>query len=564
MLSRPSFSVAVLGLAVSAGALASQGRGAAARDTTRGFPIQDQLVVANCKECHARDTSGTMSRISFLRKTPEGWEMSIRRMAVLNGVKLDPAVARQVLRYLANNQGLAPAEAKPGRFEAERRMIEYRYTSDPQTERVCRACHSMGRVITQRRTREEWELLTSTHRGLYPDVEFQAFRRGGPPPSDSAGAPQPMDVAINHLARVFPLRTPEWTAWQATMRSARLEGTWLMSGSEMGRGAFYGRVTVTRSPTAPDEYTTKATYRYVKDGKSVTHDGKSIVYTGFQWRGRSSEPGAKPDDAWREVMMVEPGWQEMSGRWYRGGYDEFGMDVTLTRVSANPIVAGVSQRALRTGIKGMELTVFGANLPRDVQASAPDFGPGITVDRVVRATADSITVRVTVDSAAANGARDIFVGGASMRSGVLVYNRVDRIKVTPLAGLARVGGNNFPKQFQQFDAIAYNNGADGKPDTDDDIEIGLVDASWVLEEYGVTFDDDDLKFVGAIDQRGLFTPNVDGPNPARTGNRNNVGDVWVVATMIGGDKGAKPLKARAQLVVTVPLYVRWDASRGSP
>src|ERR1043166_9572852 len=37
----------------------------------------------------------------------------------------------------------------------------------------------------------------------------------------------------------------------------------------------------------------------------------------------------------REVMFVEPGWQEMSGRWFTGGYDEIGMDVSLSRIAAN-------------------------------------------------------------------------------------------------------------------------------------------------------------------------------------------------------------------------------------
>src|SRR6185503_19691873 len=101
---------------------------------------------------------------------------------------------------------------------------------------------------------------------------------------------------------------------------------------------------------------------------------------------------------------------------------------------------------------------------------------------------------------------------------------------------------------------AYHNGADGKPDTEDDVEIGPVDVSWGLEEYGVTYDDDDIKYVGRIDQRGLFTPNVDGPNAQRSGNRNNIGDVWVVATVPGDGKNPRPLRARAQLVVTVPLY----------
>src|ERR1039457_962473 len=114
------------------GAGAAGGSGAAQRDTTHGFAINDENVVAQCKKCHARDSTGIMTRISYLRKTPEGWETSIRRMVTLNSVKLEPAVARAILRYLSNQQGLAPAEVRPGRFEAERRMIEYRYTADVQ------------------------------------------------------------------------------------------------------------------------------------------------------------------------------------------------------------------------------------------------------------------------------------------------------------------------------------------------------------------------------------------------------------------------------------------------
>ena len=539
---------------------ASQGAGGAApRDTTPGFAIRDSIVIARCARCHARDlTTGIMQRLSFMRKTPEGWETSIRRMVTLNSVKLEPADARKILRYLSDQQGLAPAEVRPARFEAERRMIEYRYTADAQTERVCRACHSMGRVLSQRRTREEWGLLVTTHRGLYPDADFQAFRRGGPPPPDSAGAGHPMDAAIAHLARVFPLRTNDWTTWWASMRAPHLEGTWLLSGTEAGRGAFYGKVTVVKTPMTDDEFTTKATYRYAREGKIVTREGKTIVYTGFQWRGRSSEAGAKPDDSWREVMFVEPGWQEMSGRWFKGGGDEFGMDVSLSRLGTNTVVAGVSQRGLRTQSKDMELTIFGANFPKVVLAPAVDLGPGVHVDRVVRATPDSLTVRVSVDSAATIGARDLFVAGASLRSGVVVYDKISRIKVTPLAGLARIGGMNFPKQYQQFEAIAYHNGPDGKPDTEDDLEIGPVDVAWSMDEYGVTYDDDDIKFVGAIDEHGLFTPNVDGPNPKRSGNRNNIGDVWIVATYKPVGSGARAMTARAQLIVTVPLYVRWN------
>jgi quinohemoprotein amine dehydrogenase len=133
------------------------------------------------------------------------------------------------------------------------------------------------------------------------------------------------------------------------------------------------------------------------------------------------------------------------------------------------------------------------------------------------------------------------------------------LKVTPQAGMARVGGAVFPKQLQQFEAIGVNNGLDGKPDTPDDLMLGLVDVRWSIEEYTATFGDDDTLFVGTLDEQGLFTPNLDGPNPRRSGNRNNIGDVWVVAELI--DREAKPvaktIRARAHLLVTVPLYMAW-------
>ncbi len=542
------------------------GGGAAAADTTTGFVIRDATTRTRCQGCHQRDSTGMLQRISYERKTPEGWEMTVRRMVALNNVKLDPADARAIVRYLSDNQGLAPAELRPGRFEVERRTIEYRYTADPRTETTCRACHSMGRVITQRRTRGEWELLVSTHRALYPDADFQAFRRGGPATNDSGGAvPHPMDVAINHLARTFPLRTPEWTAWSATMRPPHLEGTWSLSGTEPGRGAFYGRMTITRG-ASDGEFVTQAMYRYADGGKVVQRSGKSIVYTGFQWRGRSTDPALKSSDTvgLREVMFVEPGWEEMSGRWFTGGYDELGMDVSLKKLGANPVLLGVAPRAVRVGTRGQDLTIFGANLPKSVVPTSIDFGPGVSIERVVRATPDSITVRVNVDSTAAVGKRDLFAAGVSLRDGAVVFDQISRIKVVPLAGLARVGGVVFPKQLQQFDAIAYWNGPDGKPDTDDDLEIGRVNANWSLEEYSVTYDDDDVKFVGAVDQSGLFTPNVDGPNPQRSSNRNNVGDVWVVATYQPPGKAARPLRARAQLIVTVPLYMRFAPWKTQP
>jgi quinohemoprotein amine dehydrogenase len=348
------------------------------------------------------------------------------------------------------------------------------------------------------------------------------------------------------------------------MRPPPITGTWLLAGKEPGKGDFFGRLTITKG-AADDEFITSATYRFTGSGAAVTREGRATVYTGYQWRGRSSVRGKPADSAWREVLFVEPGWQEISGRWFGGGYDELGSDVKMMRLTGAPVVAGILPRGLRKGPGVQEVTVMGANLPASVTAAQVNFGPGVTIDGVTRTSADELRVRVRVDSAASIGERDVFVAGASLAKGAAVYDKISRIKVTPLAAMARVGGIRFPKQFVQFDAIAYHDGADGRPDTADDISLGRVDVQWSLEEYGVTYDDDDLKYVGTIDARGLFTPNVDGPNPQRAGSRNNIGDVWVVATYqapatttSNGATPARPIRARAHLLVTVPLYMRWD------
>jgi len=519
-----------------------------------GIPVTSALVRQKCATCHKADDQNRLTRISYRRTTPEGWEQTIKRMVTLNGVTLEPAEARDILRYLADHHGLAPEEAQPAAFEVEHRNIDYKYPGDKDTEQTCIKCHSMGRVISQRRTKEEWELLIAMHRGYYPLVDFQAFRRLGPAPTadDSGRAPDtrhPMDKAIAHLTSAFPLVTPEWSGWAATMRPPRLEGRWALSGYEAGKGPVYGTVTITPQGDAGD-FTTETSFTYGHGGKTVTRGGRSIVYTGFQWRGKS--------DDYREVLAIDRDWRHARGRWFTGAYEEFGVDVQLTRIGGDPVVLGVDEPRIKSGAASQEVRIFGANLP--VRASPADFnfGPGITVDRIVSSAPDRIVVALSVARDATAGKRALFLAGATGDASIAVYNTIDFIKVMPQSGLSRVGGGNFPKGFQPFEAIAFANGPDGKPDTKDDINLGLVDAAWSIEEYAATYDDDDKDFVGRIDERtGLFTPNLDGPNPKRRNNANNYGDVWAVAAyQPAGD--TRMLKARAHLLVTVPIYIKFD------
>jgi quinohemoprotein amine dehydrogenase len=542
-------------------------------ETNEGIPVQNALVRAKCGSCHRSDDKMRMSRISYRRATPENWERTIKRMVTLNHVNLEPADARAILKYLADHQGLAPDEARPIQFDAERRMVEFSYVADKDASDNCSSCHTIARVLGERRTKEEWGLLLAMHRGYYPLVDTQPMNGGqgwrrtrtaqtepqadGRPPDNR----HPMEKVLEHFEKALPLTTPEWSAWSAAMQPPSLAGRWAIAGSAAGKGAVYGQVTIAADASAPDSFTTDTRYTFARSGETVSRTGKALIYTGFQWRGRGAAAGASAD-VWREVLSVERDWKTISGRWFTGAYDETGIDVTLTRLSSDSTVFGTSVSALKT-TSASSLKIFGANLPVGVKPEDIRLGQGVKVSRIVSAKPEEIAIDVEVAADAPIGARDLSVAGAVKTSALVVFDKIDGLKVLPQAGMARVGGNVFPKQFQQFEAVAMNNGPDGKPDTADDLNLGFVTVKWSLEEYTATFGDDDLAFVGAMDQNGLFTPNVDGPNPKRAGNRNNIGDVWVVAELSSPAATARPIRARAHLLVTVPLYMAWFQSEGA-
>jgi len=343
------------------------------------------------------------------------------------------------------------------------------------------------------------------------------------------------------------------------MRPARIGGQWALTGHEPGQGDVYGRVVLTPVPNTDDEFTSDITYTYARSGQQVKRTGRVVIYTGYQWRGRSSV-GGDDSTAAKEVMLVDRDWRGIDGRWFHGGYDETGIDVQLRRVGGDTAILGVDRSGLRQGAT-QTVKIFVANPPSALQARDVDLGPGVTVTSASLA-GDVITAGVAIASTATVGPRDVVIGGVVKPAALVVYDKVDALRVVPDWSMARTGGVSYPKMFTQFEAWAYQNGPDKKPGTDDDLRVGMVDAVWSLEEYTATFEDDDVNFVGSIDpESGLFTPNVEGPNPKRVGQRNNVGDVWVVATYRSpSEASAPPLRGRAHLLVTVPLYMRFDFS----
>jgi quinohemoprotein amine dehydrogenase len=214
---------------------------------------------------------------------------------------------------------------------------------------------------------------------------------------------------------------------------------------------------------------------------------------------------------------------------------------------------------LKIGSQTNRIRLIGDNLPANVAAADLDLGSGVTVRRIVSHTPGEVVAEVDVAANAVAGKRDIALRRSVLEGALAVYDRVDYIKVLPEASLARLGSDVHPKGYQQFDAVAYQRGADDKLHTADDVELGPIDVSWSVEEYLSVYGDDDKDFVGTLSPTGLFTPALDGPNPQRKFSRNNYGDVWVVATAKNEkDKEGKPLSGRSYLVVTVPMYIHWD------
>ncbi|MGC4082507.1 MAG: hypothetical protein QM736_10460 [Vicinamibacterales bacterium] len=230
----------------------------------------------------------------------------------------------------------------------------------------------------------------------------------------------------------------------------------------------------------------------------------------------------------------------------------------LAKITSAPMVLGTGQLSVKKGAAST-VTIYGVNLPATIAAADVNLGAGISVTSATVANG-VVTAQVSVAADAKVGPRDIAVAGVVKPLSLVVYEKIDGIRVMPRAGLARTGGAVFPKGYQQFEAMAFANGPDGKPNTSDDWPLGLVDATWGVEEYSATFGDDDIRFVGGIDPKsGLFTPALDGPNSERSGNRNNIGDLWVIAEYTP-EGASEPIRSRAQLVISPPVYMRWMAS----
>jgi quinohemoprotein amine dehydrogenase len=505
-----------------------------------GIPVSDPLVIAKCGTCHAPDEYGNMQRISWERTTPEGWQDALKRMILVNGVSLTPPEARSIVAYLSTYHGLAPEEAKPIMYDAERRIHEETNLPSENVRNACTKCHTFARALSWRRSLDDWKQFADMH----------ASRFHFPPNTE----------AVAFLARAAALHTPEWDAWSAHTRTPNLTGRWLLTASIPGHGKYFGELRVQPADSTRDdaEFSTSVLLTSVNDGSGILRAGRSVVYGAYAWRGRSkgeppsSAPG-DPNSEAREVLWIAPDQSTAEGRWFWGQYQEFGFDVKLRRPSSDPTLLLVDRSSLKTGSEVNRVRLIGDRLPARVTPADLDFGPGVIVRRIVSNTPREVVAEVDVAPDARLGKRDVALLGSVAPGAIAIYDRVDYVKVVPDSALAAFGDQTHPRGYQQFEAIGYQRGADGKSHTADDVELGPLgplgpndDVTWSLEVF-YSAPGSSPDFVGQVSPAGLFTPAVDS---AKTNF-----DVWVIATA-KSEKGAngKPLVGKSYLVVTVPSY----------
>ena len=501
------------------------------------LPVTSELVRGTCGGCHQVDSHLCMSRISYQRKTPEGWEDTVRRMGRMNGIPSSASQAREIIRYLADTQGLTSSEVQGILYALEKQLNVQENVPNEDVKTLCTRCHSYARIAGQRRTREEWLKLKDFHFASFPEE------------LNSPDWPGSADKALSYLAQQFPLDTPEWEREKG--QRPPVKGSWVVWGHEPGHGDYLGNLSI--APGADGIYQTITTMEFADGGKEE-RKGEGLWYGGYAWRGSARSSDGRTI---REVFELSPDKESLEGRWFQEQHPEIGGEEQRYLDTGPTRILRILPRALTIPAQGTDITILGINLPANLQAGDLDLGSNVKVISILKDTSSQVVARVSILPGAAVGLRDVHLRGAVGRKLLGLYDTYGYIRVLPERGGARMGGADVPKQLQQFEAVAYSDGPDGVPGDEDDFEIGTIHAKWDIGNYYSTYFADDKQFVGTIDQNGLFTPSLETTNQKRPETLSNTGSVWVVAHYVPVDS-KQTLQGRAYLLVAAPIYVKHD------
>lgn len=523
--------LAVAGLTV-AGCSDSSPASGKAETATAAVP---PLVKQKCLQCHA--AQGNENRITQMRKSPEGWEATIRRMQRVWKLEVNEDEVKQLVKELSDAQGLAPTEAEKVQYWAVADPTLYETQPEP-LKNACIQCHSAGRALAQYRTPQEWQRIKDTHLGLNPSIPIVGEFRFKDWQAEAA-------QALDWLASQNPLETEDWRNWQNAKWPGSAEGEWLLAGTQQGKGGFSGSVQLKKTGT--DEYE-QTGHLVFGDGTRLELTGSVRVYTGF-WGRASLQEG---NDKVRGYYRLSADGKQIIGDWIGVENPSLRTQLTMQRLD-HPGVLQVYPSAVQVG-KKTTVRVTAAGISGTPDPSSLQAGDGVQVTAIRQVESGSFDVDLTVTEQAAAGVRKLQMAGAG-EIPLTVYQRVDYIRVTPRDAYSRVGAANgsLPSQLQ-YQATGYDVGPDGKEGTADDLAVGPVPVRWFLSEHKAFEGDneDDVSVVGTLSASGLFTPGAPGPNPNRAQSVNNTGTVYVNAVHRRPD--GTEVQDKTVLLVTAPIW----------
>jgi len=531
-------SLVVLGMLVACGMFFMT-----AASTYAETPFSEFSVVRQkCSVCHKLDQNKNVEVIAETRKTPEEWKVVVERMIRINGAPIEDAEFEPVIKQLCDYLILSPKEmAEVAYFNSDENSQFDEVPQNETGERIftaCVRCHTYGKILSHKKTLQQWKENMHMHLGYYPTAVPQMREMDWPT--------EAMELA-EVLAKLLPYDNPEWETWMKNREQQNLTGEWKVAGFQPGMGYYEGKYVFKAHSTKEDEYLVEKEVRY-ENGTVQKMAGEGILYGEYHLRyALAPTPITGRIEGVFDLNAAEQGF---CGKWWTVVQDTNGYgDEQFYRVDGAPRVFGVYPKAIAASGKSQTLTLVGCNLPKIKAADISFADSSVKVEKVVRADNNVVVCQVKAANTASQGACALTVAGVACENAVKVFSKIDRIEIFPPLGRARVScGAAYPPHGVQFVARGVSNGQDGKPDTADDLILEPVAADWWLEEESTRDNDDDLKYLQAPIVNGLYTPvTTYGPIEERVQRREGIGLIAVCASYTCD---GVTLKDRSLLAVT--------------